>query len=662
MIEDLSGSLWMIDFNVRFPAWIFASSFSGCNLPAMLIEHAMYNDSIKNRILADGSKPDCYSILPGKREASQNAGAAFTRSTIEIPRSNITIERTMRLPTCILSNHAYQNKGGRTVVTAKNDNPIPILPARTLTNDDPNTADENYLNIKSSDLISDDVDKVPANSTSKAVAGVVQSVENDVAMLCAAAFALLESGPCYTPRRILCMTSVAESLERHQKVFEMAARQARLLMSKSGTRMHPIDLQLCLSVKVYQHPHPHPHPHTEQNKDLSHNSHSQSGTIETFLLTALLINYHFLHLQTQPHQAVLMAAGERQYVAECISLAEVHASLAAGFTIEQIVLTGPGKFYDISGAPNPRPLSGPLRAIFADSLADLKVIMKRVRDPNDWLDCNIVGVRWIPSWHVLSRFGLDPKDPDVVMAAADLLKDLPEGKGVGMHFHFASSTVGADTWFGLAKAFCHFSAQFTKIINRPIAAIDFGGGWSPHFYLKDSGSNNSGLISILQSIYSSFNPVQSVLPSVQFEPGKCITEAAGGIITRILDIREVPHENKKMIQHSEEGKHEEGDDDKTMQAIIVDTCIAEVSSPHIHPIFWKPKSTIMDHHGWVPLEPGKSAIWGRTCMEFDLLPGTFQIPTTMQPGDYLLVAATGSYDFTNSYDFGDGIARLITLV
>ena len=328
------------------------------------------------------------------------------------------------------------------------------------------------------------------------------------------------------------------------------------------------------------------------------------------------------------------------------------------------MLTGPGKFYDLSGGPNPRPLSGPLRAIFADSLADLKTIMRRVRDPNDWLDCNILGVRWIPSWHVLSRFGLDPKDPDIVMAAAEIFKDLPEGKGVGMHFHFASSTVGADTWFGLAKAFCHFSAEFTRIINRPIAAIDFGGGWSPHFYLKDSGSNNSRLISILQGIYSTFNPVQSVLPSVQFEPGKCITEAAGGIITRILDIREVPRESTKKLVATQESKEDrqEEEDDRMAKAVIVDTCIAEVSSPHIHPIFWKPKSHIMDHRGWFPLQPGRSAIWGRTCMEFDLIPGTFQIPKSMQPGDFLLIAATGSYDFTNSYEFGDGVARLITLV
>ena len=47
--------------------------------------------------------------------------------------------------------------------------------------------------------------------------------------------------------------------------------------------------------------------------------------------------------------------------------------------MEEIVLTGPGKFYDVV-SEGERTLSGPLRAIFADSLADLKIIVSRVLD------------------------------------------------------------------------------------------------------------------------------------------------------------------------------------------------------------------------------------------------------------------------------------------
>jgi diaminopimelate decarboxylase len=371
--------------------------------------------------------------------------------------------------------------------------------------------------------------------------------------------------------------------------------------------------------------------------------------------------------QTQPHRAVLAAAKAAQYCAECISLAEVYAAIDAGFPVEEIVLTGPGKFYDIV-PKGERILQGPLRAIFADSLSDLKEIVARVLDPCDWLDCATIGVRWMPAWHVRSRFGLDPKDMKLVLAVAEIISALPADKGVGMHFHFASSTLGADTWFGLAKAFCHFSAGFVSLIHRPITAIDFGGGWSPYFYVEGSEdgvleSTNKKLSSILQSVCTEFEAVQSTLPSVQFEPGKCISEAAGGIITRILSIREVPHEG----QASDSPESEDMEKDKENQvgrAFIVDTCIAEISSPHIHPVFWKSKNLQSDSTAdvWLPLPPGDDVIWGRTCMEFDIIHGSFSLPSTAQPGDFLLYAATGSYDFTNSYDFGDGIARSMTLL
>jgi diaminopimelate decarboxylase len=293
---------------------------------------------------------------------------------------------------------------------------------------------------------------------------------------------------------------------------------------------------------------------------------------------------------------VLKAAREANYVAECISIAEVHAALNSKFLIEQIILTGPGKFYDVvpkeaTLGNASRGLPGPLRAIFADSLSDLRNIVHRVLDPNDWLDSSMIGVRWIPSWHRASRFGLDPKDPEVVLAAAEMISALPSSKEVGMHFHFASSNVGSETWFSLAHAFCQFCAGFTTLINRPLAAIDFGGGWSPHFFVEDESSNNTKLNILLQSLYINFHSIQTDLPSIQFEPGKCISEAAGGIITRILGIRELSNDST-------------AEDSHTCKAMIVDSCIAEVSSPHIHPIFWRPNRSDGVTDDWIPVGPG----------------------------------------------------------
>ena len=48
-------------------------------------------------------------------------------------------------------------------------------------------------------------------------------------------------------------------------------------------------------------------------------------------------------------------------------------------------------------------------------------------------------------------------------------------------------------------------------------------------------------------------------------------------------------------------------------------------------------------------------LFGRTCMEFDVLkvPSVF-LPITAKEGDFVLLTGTGAYDVSMQYDFGDG--------
>ena len=113
--------------------------------------------------------------------------------------------------------------------------------------------------------------------------------------------------------------------------------------------------------------------------------------------------------------------------------------------------------------------------------------------------------RWTPAWTVTSRFGIDCKDPRAIQRATELLSRLrtrtaataaaasgaptnhttaafaPCGYEVGMHFHFASSTVGGANWWGLAEAFLRFCADFSALSPLPVTVVDFGGGWNPYY-------------------------------------------------------------------------------------------------------------------------------------------------------------------------------------
>jgi hypothetical protein len=270
MIEDLNGCLWMIDFNARFPAWIFASSFSGCNLPAELIEHAIYSCGEKLRemevkeelLLIAKTSPSSvetllatanfvkkgvpFYLLPGKRQASENARASFTRSVIEMPRANITIDRTMRLPKCALSNHMTQNKGGRSSFRMNKSNPIPLVPLTTNLISDVTSLTANI----SKDLAEQVIERKALNRKNE-LDMVLRSIDRDLRALGTATLALLKDGPISTPKRVLCLGSISESLKRHQSIFCAAAIAAAVLASvKSTNHVSPLQIQLCNSVKV----------------------------------------------------------------------------------------------------------------------------------------------------------------------------------------------------------------------------------------------------------------------------------------------------------------------------------------------------------------------------------------------------------------------------
>lgn len=261
MIQDLSGDLWAIDLNIRFPAWIFSTAFSGFNLPGNMIEHVMYARECK--VLGARSMQSYISSpyveyvpflsLPGKRESMANATAAFTRSTIEIPRTNVTIERTIRLPYCSLSNHTPQNKGGSSTQRLKNKKPLPLLPAAvaaaltaqmTRSDDENNICARNKPKVLSDSMLSS---PVKTTETTRALAGVARCMGRDITALSTAASELLLKGPLITPHRILCIATVTESLERHKLMLKSASN---IVNSSRASHEESIELQMCLSVKV----------------------------------------------------------------------------------------------------------------------------------------------------------------------------------------------------------------------------------------------------------------------------------------------------------------------------------------------------------------------------------------------------------------------------
>jgi diaminopimelate decarboxylase len=582
---------WAIDFNPRFPAWIFASTYAGCNLPALLLQQAQ-------QAARDPAARWAHPSLAGGNATR----ATFVRSVVEVPTAHIEMRRT--LPAFVAPTAAASaGKHG----AAKPLHPIakfPVLPQACV----------------------DDLDADAACCAQlKAATKQVQYIAEDLHRLIDACTHRLAANPAmieHSPRFVLNIDSVDVLLKRNKCIMETAIASANA--SAAGNDRLPLQLQMCLSVK------------------------------------------------TQPNALVVRAAETSGYLAECIDMAEVYHSVEnGGFPFERVVLTGPGKWWDrLSAFERAAQFNhaGPrkLHAVFADSLADLRTIAARLLDPAHSLDADVIGIRWSPVSDRPSRFGLDPQDTEVVRGAAEVIASLPAGRfRLGMHFHHAASFMGGQVWFTLANAYAVFCGEFSALCGQPVSTIDFGGGFDPHFLESEYVARE--LPALFATVHEHCNrmdrPPAAGPVTVQFELGKSVSEDAGGVLTRIMAVRERRnHKPERESTDSDEGHKEK----RTVHALIVDTTVADISTPNGKAVFLvrfpEPGSPEGAVPRCIPLPAGDTQIWGRTCMEWDLIKGGFMLPADVQEGDLLLIAGCGAYDISMQYDFGDGVGRTKNVV
>ena len=617
---------WVVDFNPRFPAWIFAATYADCNLPALLVRAAVQewnahsqeksNTMPNSNASTSGSNGTIDHHLQVYPTASKVHLTSFLRSVIEIPV--VHTQHTRKLPSFLSEGQARCQKGGKGASQAgarKGLFPYPILPSVC--------AQALAQHEGDSQLLMD-----------------YHSLYDDLKMLTNAAVEVVSSGQlCHTPQYLLSNMILQNTLRRLRDTLTETAQECG------------VEVQLCLSVK------------------------------------------------TQPNTALLKAALQEGYMAECIDLAEVyHSVLSAGFPWESIVLTGPAKWWDCKSAserrqdlsyvlPQGPDQSAPavhMQGIFADSLADLRDIATRLQHKREHehssvhtsnavqVDATIVGIRWAPIWNVQSRFGLDCQNAHIVQQAAEVIAALPVQYKLGMHFHHAPSVLGMQQWLGLVQGFVVFCKEFEQLCGRCVTTLDFGGGFEAH-YLNSAGGleQRHTLFQCVSNTWRSSTtlPEHLHIPIVQFELGKCVSESAGGVLTRVLTVRE-------RYEAAEEHSSSEA---SSVQAVIVDTTIADLSVPNSRAVFWlQPLYSSAEQHSTEQgeelytaaapymgntqyrcqlLGPGSTEVWGRTCMEWDRLIGSYDLPPGLRAGDLLLITGSGAYDMSMQYGFGDGAPR-----
>ena len=321
-------------------------------------------------------------------------------------------------------------------------------------------------------------------------------------------------------------------------------------------------------------------------------------------------------IKTNPDARLIKHALDSGFLAEAISLLEVRKALEVGFKAEQVILTGPGKWWPPGLLPNE-----PMHAVFCDSLADLQRVTAAAR--RDQLRAHVFGVR-LRTPHIASRFGIPLNTPQEFRELLEGIQLLPGDSKFGIHFHMASSHVGVGQWWHLYRSMLRWCGSIEKLTGRRIEVLDIGGGWFPDDW---HGDREEDFVQTVREARGTLPRVRQIIS----EPGKAMAQPTLALAMRVLEIQEI------------------GED--SIEA-VVDGSIAELPMYFFYPhrILRRDAST----GELQPLKRGKTRLMGRLCMEHDEVASNVELPEGTQPGDVLIFCDAGGYDRSMSYVFGRG--------
>ena len=320
-------------------------------------------------------------------------------------------------------------------------------------------------------------------------------------------------------------------------------------------------------------------------------------------------------IKTNPDSRLIRLALDSGFLAEAISLLEVRKALEVGFRADQVVLNGPGKWWPEGLLPKES-----IHAVFCDSVAELRRVVAAMAVGE--LRSRIVGVRLrVP--HIPSRFGIALDTPQAFRSIVEAITALPEGTGLGVHFHMASSDIGVRQWWRLYDSILRWCQSLERLTGRAIEVLDLGGGWFPDDW---HSVNHDDFAKAVKRAEAALPLVGQIIS----EPGRAMAQPSMALAMRVLETRE------------EDGKITEA---------VVDGSIAELPMYFFYPH----RVMARDHVGrWKPLKRGKTRLMGRLCMEHDVVASNIELPEHTRPGDVLVFCDAGGYDRSMSYVFGRG--------
>jgi diaminopimelate decarboxylase len=315
-------------------------------------------------------------------------------------------------------------------------------------------------------------------------------------------------------------------------------------------------------------------------------------------------------MKTNPNHTLAEMAANSGFLAETITSMEINRAQECGFQPSRIIINGPAQFW-----PEEIHEGAGFKAVFADSQERLESLlgMKGI--------AQYVGVRLKPPG-VPSRFGVPVQNPETFTSLLHTLASSTLEGGLGIHFHIPTEMVGTTGWWHVYESQLRWAKAVESGSGKVVRCLDVGGGWFPDDFRSD----------LLARLPQAIDYAKQVLPSVEsffLEPGKAFSQPCMAVITRVLEVRR-------------SGEH-------SVAVLDAATSMLPMAS------FYPHRTLLLDHaKDWVALGNGSDTLYGRNCMETDIIASRVHLPDSMGPGDVVAVCDAGAYDASMSYDFGRG--------
>jgi diaminopimelate decarboxylase len=295
---------------------------------------------------------------------------------------------------------------------------------------------------------------------------------------------------------------------------------------------------------------------------------------------------------------------------EVVSETEFTTALRLGCTTDQILVNGPAKHAWLRRYPIPRlrvhmDSPGELTALMPLALScqwrvGIRVHAPEERDARDRQFGGPFGMTWREAVDALRR---------LLQAGCDVQS---------IHFHLGQAPQQAD---GYLRAVEHVARICQAASFRP-RFVDFGGGLPA----PPAAAALRGLWRGIASARAQFPELEQVW----LENGRFVTERAGALAVRVLDVKDRP-----------EGRYLICDGGRTNQALAADR--------GLHPLLLLPGRT----------GPARlTTVCGPTCMTDDTL-GRLHLPGDIVPGDVLVWMNAGAYHLPWETRFSQGLCGIV---